>query len=178
MFRFRVREVTNTETFVPQLSPAVCSLMERLFATEQLSERVAIVQSELAQTEPEACTVPETVQDMLYLMSSSNGELEISEIAETLCYSERHLNRMFSEALGYAPKMFARITRFQAALHTMMQQSQETKKASRTILPCFITLTKPISNGNARNLPDSTPKHFVDYYLHTVCPQQEGKKPI
>lgn len=30
-----IREVTNTETFVPQLSPAVCSLMERLFATEQ-----------------------------------------------------------------------------------------------------------------------------------------------
>ena len=49
-----IREVTNTETFVPQLSPAVCSLMERLFATEQLSERVAIVQSELAQTEPES----------------------------------------------------------------------------------------------------------------------------
>ena len=39
-----IREVTNTETFVPQLSPAVCSLMERLFATEQLSKRVAIVQ--------------------------------------------------------------------------------------------------------------------------------------
>ena len=151
-----IREVTNTETFVPQLSPAVCSLMERLFATEQLSERVAIVQSELAQTEPEACTVPETVQDMLYLMSSSNGELEISEIAETLCYSERHLNRMFSEALGYAPKMFARITRFQAALHTMMQQSQETKSISD-----YITMF-----------------HYADYYLHTVCPQQEGKKPI
>ena len=66
-----IREVTNTETFVPQLSPAVCSLMERLFATEQLSERVAIVQSELAQTEPESCTVPETVQDMLYLMALS-----------------------------------------------------------------------------------------------------------
>lgn len=172
-----IREVTNTETFVPQLSPAVCSLMERLFATGQLSERVAIVQSELAQTEPESCTVPETVQDMLYLMASSNGELEISEIAETLCYSERHLNRMFSETLGYAPKMFARITRFQAALHTMMQQSQETKSISDYIT-MFHYADQAHFQRECKEFTGLTPKHFVDYYLHTVCPQQEGKKPI
>lgn len=172
-----IREVTNTETFVPQLSPAVCSLMERLFATEQLSERVAIVQSELAQTEPESCTVPETVQDMLYLMASSNGELEISEMAETLCYSERHLNRMFSETLGYAPKMFARITRFQAALHTMMQQSHEAKSISDYIT-MFHYADQAHFQRECKEFTGLTPKHFVDYYLHTVCPQQEGKEPI
>ena len=172
-----IREVAKTETFVPQLSPAVCSLMERLFATEQLSERVAIVQSELAQTEPESCTVPEAVQDMLYLMASSNGELEISEIAETLCYSERHLNRMFSETLGYAPKMFARITRFQAALHTMMQQSHEEKSISDYIT-MFHYADQAHFQRECKEFTGLTPKHFVDYYLHTVCPQQEGKKPI
>ena len=110
-------------------------------------------------------------------MASSNGELEISEIAETLCYSERHLNRMFSKALGYAPKMFARITRFQAALHTMMQQSHEEKNISDYIT-MFHYADQAHFQRECKEFTGLTPKHFVDYYLHTVCPQQEGKEPI
>jgi AraC-like DNA-binding protein len=43
-------------------------------------------------------------------------ETPVPAIAEAIGLGERHLRRRFAEAVGYGPKMFARIARFRAAL--------------------------------------------------------------
>lgn len=38
----------------------------------------------------------------------------------------RHLNRMFTDSMGFSPKMFSRIVRFQYALYQMRLSTEET----------------------------------------------------
>ncbi len=167
-----IREITDTETFVPQLSPDVCTLLKQLFSVDTLETRIAILQSYLAQYEPTSFTVNETIQSILYLLGNSKGEMEISEIAEKICYSERHLTRMFSDALGYSPKMFARITRFQSALHTMMEQANTSETISN-----FITTLNYADQAHfqreCKEFTGLTPKHFIRYYADMVCPVEK-----
>jgi AraC-like DNA-binding protein len=50
------------------------------------------------------------------LLLASGGGATIGGVADELAVSERHLRRRATEALGYGPKTFARIVRFQRAL--------------------------------------------------------------
>jgi AraC-like DNA-binding protein len=50
------------------------------------------------------------------LMEASRGRLAVATVAGELGVSERHLRRRATDALGYGPKTFARIVRFQRAL--------------------------------------------------------------
>jgi AraC-like DNA-binding protein len=50
------------------------------------------------------------------LLESTGGNLPVAALARELAVSERHLHRRTIAALGYGPKTFARIVRFQRAL--------------------------------------------------------------
>jgi AraC-like DNA-binding protein len=45
----------------------------------------------------------------------------VGEAAASLGVSERHLRRLFRDAIGLGPKAFARLTRFRRAIHTATQ---------------------------------------------------------
>lgn len=49
------------------------------------------------------------------LIKSNNGLKSIGDIADTLGFSKRHLERMFIDSVGLTPKLFSRIIRFQHA---------------------------------------------------------------
>ena len=54
-----------------------------------------------------------SVKRMVY---ESDGKVRISEISERTGYSERYINRVFLEEMGFAPKTFCKIIQFQRAL--------------------------------------------------------------
>lgn len=70
--------------------------------------------------EQECMSVSEPVRYMLEQICLSNGTISIHQLSEVLCYSERHIHRMFLSHMGYSPKLFSRIIRFQSALTEMM----------------------------------------------------------
>jgi AraC-like DNA-binding protein len=49
------------------------------------------------------------------VISCSGGRISIERVAEELHYSQRQLHRRFVRAVGYSPKTYARIVRFQRA---------------------------------------------------------------
>lgn len=51
-----------------------------------------------------------TVKDLIY---ESGGLIKISEIAEEAGYSERYINKVFIELMGFPPKTFCKIIQFQ-----------------------------------------------------------------
>lgn len=54
-----------------------------------------------------------SVKQMVY---ESDGLIRIHEIAEESGYSERYINQVFQEEMGFSPKIFCKIIQFQRAL--------------------------------------------------------------
>ena len=165
-----LKEITNTETFVPQIPADTALLLEQIFETDTLWERARLFQEYLLRFSPEQYIVEETVQQVLYLTSHANGDVEVGDIAKEICYSERHLTRMFSDAMGYSPKMYARIARFQYALSRMMEHSADSVSS-------FIDLLNYADQAHFqrefKEFTGITPKHFTRYYRNVVCPAEK-----
>lgn len=62
----------------------------------------------------------EPVHYMLEQICLSNGTISVHALADVLNYSERHIHRLFLSHMGYSPKLYSRIIRFQSALSEMM----------------------------------------------------------
>ena len=54
-----------------------------------------------------------SVKQMVY---ESDGKVRIAEMQERKGYSERYINRVFTEEMGFSPKVFCKIIQFQRAL--------------------------------------------------------------
>ncbi|MDY4743517.1 MAG: helix-turn-helix domain-containing protein [Lachnospira sp.] len=53
------------------------------------------------------------VKDMAY---NSGGLIKVSEMAERVGYTERYINKIFIEQMGFSPKVFCKIIQFQRSL--------------------------------------------------------------
>lgn len=54
-----------------------------------------------------------SVKNMIY---NSDGKIRIAELAEKIGYSERYVNKVFMEQMGFSPKNFCKIIQFQRAM--------------------------------------------------------------
>lgn len=57
-----------------------------------------------------------SVKRMVY---ESDGKVKVSEMKEQTGYSERYINKVFIEEMGFSPKTFCKIIQFQRALEFM-----------------------------------------------------------
>lgn len=57
-------------------------------------------------------------------INSCNEEFTVSRLAETVCLSQKQLQRIFSEHVGASPKEFMRIVRFHKALYTLQNHPE------------------------------------------------------
>ena len=160
-----IKEVCNTETFLPHISSELEAFVDTLFQADSLDARISLFFLHLLQYSADNYTVNETIQNILYLISLSKGTLEISSIAKKICYSERHLTRIFSDAMGYSPKMFCRITRFQCALHAMIERKSDS-------ISGFISVLNYADQAHFqrefKEFTGLTPGHFIQSYANTA----------
>jgi AraC-like DNA-binding protein len=113
------RDIADTEVFLPHLDGDMKRLVERLFAAPSFEDRVESFCSYLLTFSVEELFVKPGLMDMLRRIYSAKGNVNIREMADVVCYSERQFSRIFQQALGYSPKTFARIVRFQHVLGQM-----------------------------------------------------------
>lgn len=68
------------------------------------------------------------VKDLVY---SSNGLVKVKELSEQTGYTERYINKVFIELMGFSPKTFCKIIQFQKAIEVLNygEQEQMTKTA-------------------------------------------------
>lgn len=114
-----LKNITDNELIFPAnvgILKNFCQSMKKCFTLEQ---RIALFQNTF---EPyvETGVSGEITQRMLCEINASKGGIHILELAESLNYSERHISRIFQENMGFSPKTFARIVRFQHALDVML----------------------------------------------------------
>lgn len=58
----------------------------------------------------------ELVQSVKQMVYQADGKIKVSEVAEHTGYSERYINKIFIEEMGFSPKTFCKIIQFQRAL--------------------------------------------------------------
>jgi AraC-like DNA-binding protein len=102
---------------------AVQSLLDRLAGVSDTLEAVGILENaiaeRLARTELRDSEVPLALAATALLASAN-----VSSVAVELGMSERHLRRLFREAVGMSPKQFARLARFRHALRTAREEGE------------------------------------------------------
>ena len=57
------------------------------------------------------------VKELAY---NSGGLMRISEMADTVGYTERYINKIFIEQMGFSPKVFCKIIQFQRSLEFLI----------------------------------------------------------
>ena len=118
-YSISTRDITDTEIFLPHLEADMERLVKSLFAAPTFEGRIESFCSYIAAFPEEELLVKPALMDMLRRIYAARGNVSIREMAEVVCYSERQFSRIFQQALGYSPKTFARIVRFQYVLGLM-----------------------------------------------------------
>ena len=57
--------------------------------------------------------IVQTVKQMIY---DSDGVIKVHQLSDNTGYSERYINRIFTDEMGFSPKTFCKIIQFQRAL--------------------------------------------------------------
>ncbi|MFD1989893.1 helix-turn-helix domain-containing protein [Paenibacillus nicotianae] len=65
------------------------------------------------------------IQYCLQEIAIVQGNITIGELSQSTGYSTRYLRKKFEDSLGFSPKLFAQIVRFQHSLHMIMQKDIE-----------------------------------------------------
>ncbi len=115
------REITDSEIFLPNLSPELQNLCSRIFAADSLDKRTDIISAFIKENGNDVFRKNDCVPEMLNAIYGSCGNIDICDFSQFFHYSERHLSRVFSDTLGYSPKTFTRIVRFQHVMHIIMK---------------------------------------------------------
>lgn len=100
------------------------------------------------------------IQASMHYMFGSKGIVSIRSLSEKLCYSERHIRRMFQSELGVSPKEILNIIRFQNILHELKIDSS----------PCFTEIAMKYGYYDQ--------SHFCKNFkgLYGVSPSEIGLK--
>ncbi len=94
-------------------------LCDRLAAAPGPVEAATIVERAIAERVAVAGVRPRLVTEAAQRLATAN----VSAVAADLGVSERHLRRVFGEAVGMSPKAFARVVRFRRALRAARESS-------------------------------------------------------
>ena len=97
------------------------ALVDRLGCAPTWADRFAILDAVLARRVVEGAGVPDAVGWAWRRMVVSDGLVAVSELAEEIGWSRRHLAERFRDELGLAPKVAPRVMRFQRACRMLQR---------------------------------------------------------
>lgn len=99
------------------LGPSAARLVDRLVNAGGWRERFAVLDEVLVRQLQAGLSPPREVEWAWKQLVSSGGAIEVSALAAETGYSRRHLGELFRRELGLAPKVAARVLRFDRSRH-------------------------------------------------------------
>ena len=118
LFRFSASELTDDCLDICMLSAAQGRrLQERLWNAGSARERMQVLFDYLEQVvEKNKAVVDQGIAHATCSLLQSNGKMPLSALMRILHLSPRTFERRFEQYIGVSPKLFSRISQFQAAL--------------------------------------------------------------
>jgi len=114
LFTGRPYELVNTMIELPCL----CGLDrdaigEELIRKKTVEDRQAFIEEVLCHTDVSFSSNDELYENAASLIEAYGGQIQVGELAHILGVNSRMLERRFKANLGFSPKMFIRLVRFQ-----------------------------------------------------------------
>lgn len=75
--------------------------------------------TKIEKTKPKLFGKKELLQAVKKIAYESNGKVKIHDLEERTGYTERYINKVFIEEMGFSPKIFCKIIQFQKALEIL-----------------------------------------------------------
>lgn len=101
----------------------------------------------------------EVVQSVKNLVYASDGHMKIADIAERTGYSERYVNKIFIDEMGFSPKTFCKIIQFQRALELLNYGKPESMTEAAIFLGYY---DQPQFIRDFAKFAGITPKKYLD----------------
>ena len=117
----RLRELTDRSVAMGN-ALADESVFREVWEQKDFYQRIRVFlqrYTELEKTCAEAEAKEKIVEAVKMKAYQANGNIRIAELAEETGYSERYLNKIFLEYMGFSPKTFCKIIRFQRSLELL-----------------------------------------------------------
>ena len=114
-----MRELFDKRVPLEQLIKGDAQWLEKMAAETDFYQRIrvfldAYTKAEKKREKPYG--KKELVLSVKQMVYESDGKIKVSELKENTGYSERYINKVFLEEMGFSPKTFCKIIQFQRAL--------------------------------------------------------------
>lgn len=106
------------------LGPLAGSLVEQLLNAPTAAAVMGLLTHFLTRQQRQSPDRDCAVESSIRMLVQSRGCLPVMALTQTLQMSERQFQRRFRQQVGVPPKLFARILRFQSALHVMQREAE------------------------------------------------------
>ncbi len=128
LYRFCNIPMQQFRNVSPRLESISASLFNeldfRIFMARSIGEQIVLMDSFLLELLIKKNPIPSLINRALEKITNTNGNILIRKLADDFSLSERHLNRMFHEYIGLAPKTICRITRLRKVIQCCREESQ------------------------------------------------------
>ncbi|MFI5453569.1 helix-turn-helix domain-containing protein [Pedobacter sp. UC225_61] len=109
--------------------------------------------------------IDERKRNLFQLISASNGEISINELSEKLFWSQRQINRYFSQQFGLSLKAYCKILRFQASL-PHIKNGELYPQLNFTDQSHFIKEIKQLSGVSPKELHKNKNDRFLQFLFY------------
>jgi AraC-like DNA-binding protein len=126
LFGLPMGELAGAVVSLPDLLPRdERSLAERLDALPDWDARLDAVERLLATSLERVTPRGEIVRWACERLEASGGRLDVRSLARELGYSQKQVTRLFRDQVGIAPKLFARLVRFDRLAQSLRRGGNE-----------------------------------------------------
>lgn len=109
---------------IPLFEVTTCdkSIIESVASRKSFSERIEQFEKYLQKIRFDLGKDQKIVQYAIHKICSSRGMLNVHELSNSIGYSEQHIRRKFEAYIGFSPKQFCQIVRFQNSLDMFLER--------------------------------------------------------
>jgi len=117
------KEIVNVQAPIEDALSQYSDLSSKLALCEGLPQRIILFEQEGLQLLSGSVRDSGIVGYCMTSMHRSGGAVTVRELAAETGYSERYLRMKFEHTLGFSPKLYNRIVRFQRALENVVRSA-------------------------------------------------------
>lgn len=121
-FNYSMKDLLGKKIPLEDIMPMDSFLMETLFLGDSFGERIQLFEKfirRLSNKNDQRSLVDYCIKK-IYL---SKGKINVSQLSTDTGYSDRYLRKKFEEFIGFSPKQFSEIVRFQISLAMIFKKN-------------------------------------------------------
>ena len=125
IFRVKGKNLVDTGMFIMQINPVFAGEFLDNVATEPDPNKVSQLLQEHLLKYLQVIKPIKQLEETLKLIYMHHGNIEISELKQSVGWSDRHLRRQFKKIVGLNPKQYCKIIQFNAVFEAIQTDNEK-----------------------------------------------------